>query len=48
MREALLSISGRPANCPALVRFVAEINTACKGVMPSATAFMPKVKETER
>ena len=48
MREAWASISGSPANCPALVTLVMEISTACCQVRPSLTAFMPKVKDTER
>ena len=42
------SISGNPAIWPALVRFVAEISTACSQLSPSPTAFIPKAKETLR
>ena len=37
-----------PAACPAEVRFVTEIPTACKTVSPALTAIIPKPKDTER
>jgi hypothetical protein len=37
-----------PANCPAEVRFVIEINTAIQTGNPELTAIIPKVKDTER
>lgn len=36
------------ANCPAEVRFVADIKTASIGDTPAFFAAMPKVKETAR
>ena len=37
-----------PANCPALVRFVKDINTAAHKGIPESTAVMPKATETEK
>lgn len=37
-----------PANCPALVRFVKEINTAAQTGIPESTAVMPYATDTEK
>ena len=38
----------RAANCPALVRLVNDMTTACQVLRPAPLAMIPKVKETAR
>ena len=38
----------KPANCPADVRFVSEINAASEAFNPFAADIIPKVKETAK
>ena len=47
-REPPAMIISRPANCPADVRLVREMRTACQIVRPPCTAIIPNVKETAR
>ena len=48
IRLPALTMTVIPANCPADVKLVIEIRTACQMLSPFDTAMIPNVKDTER
>lgn len=48
MIAAELAINVKPANCPAEVKFVADMNTASNGLRPACFARIPKVNDTAK